>query len=949
MMDEWPAIGSSANLSLSAHASQLKKEINSLLDHDRSASTGEGSAVKQVPYDVVKELCGSVIGLLEKIECQPTLEDLAKAIRQIDQTTKTILTDVRAGKNSSESRPPTMAAGTTARTLPVKATIVTPVVEPPAPTTEETLELLGFNPQSIASMMKLPPKTLEKIIEAKKRGMERVQVKESTAGTVAPNSGTVKFNAQALATRTSSALHGAGGSSKILLQSQDPPQGPVHEKVYQSLAKDRNEIRLIKLSPSPDPNYDVGCELIVASLDQNPKYKALSYTWGNPNDTVPITLNGQRFDVTRNLKKALQSLRALDTDTPYWYWVDAICINQVDIEERMHQVGLMREIFERPTEVVVWLGETQASPGDELWDSGCFNWTGDASDVPKINSILSFAAALADTYPEKSDPRSANPLVLGFCFMRLLAGDVHLSDIPLLQNINLRSLCLIAFRDLVSQAWWNRIWVVQEVILPPTVTVIFGHFTAPLQLYADAYSNLRKHKLSCCASIDLTNDKDKSSMGLFTQKMKIITESANLWRRKEKTSLLTLLRLYFTKDATDPRDKVYGLLGLVTDWGSQDSSPKIKPDYAITSSVLFQDVAVQSILGSGTLDILVFRTEGMYHGVTQQLRKILTAAAYPPGTSLPSGTLDPDNPVHLTLPSWTPNWETINQRGFEIQTTERINRISNFNACASCPAPAPDILYTESPVLTRTRVLTLFGIRVGKIAEATFPFLVTNMSALKTDKLPLPIYPANSPLSTQPYVAGGTQYDATWRALCADTMFTSAEADAKEETSKTGPDTKNMFRRATEEGDLASIQAWRKWIAGQASHGVRQPPALKDFPSAEDYARVVAADNAIRSAVLSRSFFRTDTGYMGLGTGASPSHELFILLGSRTPHLLRSLGEMKVEGKGVKTMYMLAGEAYVPGIMDGEIIRKWVGEEGKGMDVDGLRKAGLDVQELLVI
>ncbi|KAF2817135.1 uncharacterized protein BDZ99DRAFT_357693, partial [Mytilinidion resinicola] len=96
-----------------------------------------------------------------------------------------------------------------------------------------------------------------------------------------------------------------------------------YTRKYDSLAKDHNEIRLIKLSSSSDPNYDIGCELIVTSLDENPKYKALSYTWGNPNDTVPITLNDQRFDITRNLKKALQSLRTLDTDTPYW--VDAIC------------------------------------------------------------------------------------------------------------------------------------------------------------------------------------------------------------------------------------------------------------------------------------------------------------------------------------------------------------------------------------------------------------------------------------------------------------------------------------------------------------------------------------------------------------------------------------------------------------------------------------------------
>ena len=66
----------------------------------------------------------------------------------------------------------------------------------------------------------------------------------------------------------------------------------------------------------PDPDYDIRCDFSSVSLDTRPVYKALSYTWGNPNDTVPITLNGKRFAVARNLKKALQCLRGLDTETP---------------------------------------------------------------------------------------------------------------------------------------------------------------------------------------------------------------------------------------------------------------------------------------------------------------------------------------------------------------------------------------------------------------------------------------------------------------------------------------------------------------------------------------------------------------------------------------------------------------------------------------------------------
>ncbi|KAF2472960.1 HET-domain-containing protein, partial [Lindgomyces ingoldianus] len=123
---------------------------------------------------------------------------------------------------------------------------------------------------------------------------------------------------------------------------------------YSPLNKDTNEIRVVKISPQVDPKFNVSCEFTIVSLDAKPVYRALSYTWGDPKDTLPITLNGHRFEVTRNLKRALQRLRTLGTEVSIW--IDAICINQVDMDERMHQVQLMRVIYQNPEEVIVYLG-----------------------------------------------------------------------------------------------------------------------------------------------------------------------------------------------------------------------------------------------------------------------------------------------------------------------------------------------------------------------------------------------------------------------------------------------------------------------------------------------------------------------------------------------------------------------------------------------------------------
>lgn len=436
----WPYVGQSA-VTIPAHASILKKEVQELLNYSKSTD-GEGDIIttKAIPNDVFRNLSDSILALLDKVLDQPSLKDLAEAIKRVSQNTETILTNMQASKHVQSGRISTMAA------VPAQAVPDAVLVQ------EETLGLPPMSPQMVEHLKTMPPETVEKIMEARRRSAATSQTRAQAAGGAEVlKAAPFNVTARSVGLKATASAEAGGGTSKLVLESQSTEQGKVHDKIYSPLNKGKREIRLVKLFPDHDPDYDIRCEISIVSLDTRPFYKALSYTWGNPNDTVPITLNGHRFVVTRNLKKALQRLRDLDTETPIW--IDAICINQVDTAERMHQVELMRVIFENPNEVVVWLGDAQQMPGDELWDASCFNWRGDESDVPSINSIMAFAEALGDTYPEKSDPRSANPLMLGFCLMRLLAGDVHLADIPLLRNINLRAQCINAFSSLVTQPW----------------------------------------------------------------------------------------------------------------------------------------------------------------------------------------------------------------------------------------------------------------------------------------------------------------------------------------------------------------------------------------------------------------------------------------------------------------------------------------------------------------
>jgi hypothetical protein len=97
-------------------------------------------------------------------------------------------------------------------------------------------------------------------------------------------------------------------------------------------------------------------QLRVVCLDHNPSYSALSYTWGNPSPSRQIEGKaGQSLPVTNNCYDALQQLRHR-----YWtrtLWVDSICIDQANEEEKSHQVSLMRDIYSQAEKVYIWLGK----------------------------------------------------------------------------------------------------------------------------------------------------------------------------------------------------------------------------------------------------------------------------------------------------------------------------------------------------------------------------------------------------------------------------------------------------------------------------------------------------------------------------------------------------------------------------------------------------------------
>jgi hypothetical protein len=101
-----------------------------------------------------------------------------------------------------------------------------------------------------------------------------------------------------------------------------------------------HSIRLIEPPPDLGVSSDICCKIRHVILDDEIKYKALSYVWGDPNITLPILVNAKLYHVTAHCHAALCRLRGM---AMYHLWVDAICINQKDDMEKATQIPLMND------------------------------------------------------------------------------------------------------------------------------------------------------------------------------------------------------------------------------------------------------------------------------------------------------------------------------------------------------------------------------------------------------------------------------------------------------------------------------------------------------------------------------------------------------------------------------------------------------------------------------
>ncbi|KAH7071890.1 heterokaryon incompatibility protein-domain-containing protein [Paraphoma chrysanthemicola] len=124
--------------------------------------------------------------------------------------------------------------------------------------------------------------------------------------------------------------------------------------IYEPLGP--RQIRILELQPGRGTEPFQG-RFIVASIDSNVEYDALSYMWGDPTPVDKILVAGAAIPLASNLSTALRYIRNSKEPQPARIWIDAICINQDDIREREQQVAMMRTVYSNAQTVRIWINE----------------------------------------------------------------------------------------------------------------------------------------------------------------------------------------------------------------------------------------------------------------------------------------------------------------------------------------------------------------------------------------------------------------------------------------------------------------------------------------------------------------------------------------------------------------------------------------------------------------
>ncbi|KAG4437372.1 hypothetical protein IFR05_007136 [Cadophora sp. M221] len=692
---------------------------------------------------------------------------------------------------------------------------------------------------------------------------------------------------------------------------------------YKPLDPSRKQIRLLRLSQANDEGVVNSLDLKIFDLIDAPQFIALSYVWGRPDKIMCLPCNDGKIMITSNLFRAIEVSFGRYPDV--WLWADGICINQEDMIERGHQVAMMGDVYDQAALVIAHTGhyeyefEPSSSQRRTMGTSMTILDHGDAlgmqdlhleAELPEHqNSGVEEERKNEETEDEKNESSASSQPAISL--MNYLSRIWSLEDDFSLKgdeewkkkglpNVTREDIKIwIRLFQFWSEDWFYRSWVLQEAVLGKRVILLVGDAACSLDFVmqfwdlakrrdtpeilkhgplADEYTRILhlspvsgmkelrdiKHpkQTVSTAENDDTVDEETSSHGNSIQKL------------EAKSDLLDLLILSRVNQATDPRDKIYSLLGLAR----EDLVAKsITPNYseANTTAILYRDIATKFIRAGRGTDLL------KHAGIDQKI----------PG-----------------LPSWVPDW-TYQSRS--IMNSELYN-------CSGSSTPLISISATDpSRIIVR-------GVILDKIAVAGMAWRYHSLdkeqerfAAFK--KQPEKQFP---PFGDEDAVCLIRQMAKTLSgSFC--TKFDATEGVEAAMAKTLAMDCSwRKQRNKSDSSFLESFEAFEKLYG----HDREEDTPLEhvyisgifhwvwDFDDEEkERLRTLSwpFEVAVQEAHKGRRFCVTKGGYMAATSYDTEHGDVVVMFeGFRTPFILRKLGDD----------WKLVGDCYVHGIMDGEMI-----------------------------
>ncbi|RMY71286.1 hypothetical protein D0863_05257 [Hortaea werneckii] len=332
--------------------------------------------------------------------------------------------------------------------------------------------------------------------------------------------------------------------------------------------KTNEAFRLIYIEPG-DFDDPIRCRMATRQASDRDEYMCLSYVWGNTSEAIMIHLNSCPKPVTRNLHSALQRLRSHGYLAALW--IDALCINQDDKEEKSLQVARMAKTYAEARRVFVWLCDGPLN--------GPFEF---------LNDIVTafFHDLLSNSHVHEAMKRSSS----------------HGLDLARTYNLTVTLLS-----ELANSPWFQRTWTIQEIVLARQTIYGFGSQLLNEKLLSTALKRMSWHLHTCCSgSFDLVDPAFVDSE--IPQRFEAL--KAQLWRldyifmmQRSLKSLGMEARKAFQKpqgtpNHLHPRDRIYAL----TDIASQ-ALVAFKTDYIAPVEELYKAFTLRTIERVGNLDI----------------------------------------------------------------------------------------------------------------------------------------------------------------------------------------------------------------------------------------------------------------------------------------------------------------------------------------------------------